>query len=231
MVFATKEVARTPSSLLSYYEKTDDKRNILSFSPPRILSRTDKGPVNSSSKPVSLLRYLVTRYSKPRDIVIDMLAGLSPLSEASILENRHCIVIERDHIQHRYIVERIRKAYQNVSDQTTDIATDGTEGDMKASLKWSKNNAAIIPFDEATKTQRRAGLVLETDSEEEDSETPVQVQLEVRLPELVTELQEVGEEDHDESDMEEVRSQEDQPEGEPQENSQSSDSSDHEDES
>lgn len=57
------------------------------------VSMTDCPYLNPTSKPVSMMRYFIEKFTQPGDVVLEVLAGLGPASEAAILEGRHAVAL------------------------------------------------------------------------------------------------------------------------------------------
>lgn len=130
-------------SIIDNFDEQDDHRNMWSFAPPRAVSRDRNGKfVNPATKPVSLMRHIVQLFSKTGDLVLDLLAGLGPLTEASIMEGRHVLTVEGDANQNSLIISRVTKVYAmsrrgNHLSQT-EKNTDGTRGSYQASIVWDQ---------------------------------------------------------------------------------------------
>lgn len=87
------------------FTPNEDRRNVFTFAAPKNVPLKNKldpnqdvtasAKLNGSTKPVSLLRYFIQKFSNPGDVVLDMLAGLGSASEAAILENRHAVAVEK----------------------------------------------------------------------------------------------------------------------------------------
>jgi site-specific DNA-methyltransferase (adenine-specific) len=82
-------------------------RNILEFN-----SHT-KG-FHPTQKPVELLRYLIRTYTIEGETVLDFASGSGSLGEASILENRNFICIEKDESWYNESVKRIEELNSTV---------------------------------------------------------------------------------------------------------------------
>jgi DNA methylase len=143
MVFACKNPFGAPP-LETLFVKGDDRRNMLSFTPPKTLPKGRNGvSLNRCTKPVALMRYLVNRFCKPGEMVLDLLAGLGPLTEAAVLEGRHCVTIERDNAQRQFIIDRLSRVYSNKEREDTEVATDGTVRDYKTTITYGPNGKVV----------------------------------------------------------------------------------------
>ena len=64
-----------------------------------------------TQKPISLIKELIEKHSKPNDIVLDTFAGSGTTAHAAIITNRKYIIVERD----KNYYEIIKKRIDNIS--------------------------------------------------------------------------------------------------------------------
>lgn len=72
-----------------------------------------KGKQHPTQKPVELLEYLITTYTKEGEIVLDFTAGSGTTGEACINLNRDFILIEKEPNYYEVIKERVGKIFKN----------------------------------------------------------------------------------------------------------------------
>jgi DNA modification methylase len=65
---------------------------------PNFISFNSKagGRLHPTEKPITLLKYLISLFSNPGDIILDPFAGSASLGEAAIITNRQAILVEQD---------------------------------------------------------------------------------------------------------------------------------------
>ena len=149
------------------------RRLLLSFPPHRLNPKAQDGKsLNLTSKPVSMMRYLVQKFTSPGNMVLDLLAGLGPTSEACLLDNRSVIVIERDieqmlFIQKRLSVDvmRLIEEARTKKEETIQQATDGSIGWIRSGMEWDASNT--IKFKKFKTKQQDQGVDMDGDEEEE----------------------------------------------------------------
>ena len=113
------------------------------FPPNRLhpISNTSGLPLNTTSKPVAMMRYLVQKFTSPGDMVLDLLAGLGPASEACFLDERSVIAVERDWEQMVFIHRRLTGDTTNIINAA--MALDTPEYPIKrasdSSIGWSRH--------------------------------------------------------------------------------------------
>ena len=102
-------VYRSVDGIEKYYDGTQHPCSVLPFR-----SEKDKG-LHPTLKPVGLMEWLIKTFTNEGDIVIDPFAGSGSTGVAAINTGRRFVGIEQDKKYFDIAVERINKAYAEVS--------------------------------------------------------------------------------------------------------------------
>lgn len=141
--------------------------------------------LNPTTKPVSMMRYLLRKFTDKGNLVLDLLSGLGPLAEACLLDERSVVVIERDREQRLFVHERLQirvpslfYAQQASSNWEPEVASDGSKGWERHNLVWNDNvlqrstgskSADNVPMVQGEENEEEAQPV-EEDSQRESAE-------------------------------------------------------------
>lgn len=92
---ATKDVVK---KVLAMYKEDKDETKYLQACVPNYVQNPLKvgNRIHPTEKPVPLLQYLVSLYSKPGDVVLDSFGGSGSSGEAAISLGRNAVLIERE---------------------------------------------------------------------------------------------------------------------------------------
>lgn len=92
---AKKDIVK---KVLAMYKEDADKAKYLQACVPNYVQNPLKvgNRIHPTEKPVPLLQYLVSLYSKPGDIVLDSFGGSGSSGEAAVSLGRNAVIIERE---------------------------------------------------------------------------------------------------------------------------------------
>lgn len=91
------------------YKKDKDGETYFQACVPNLVSFPLKtgNRIHKTEKPVNLLQYFISLYSKPGDVILDCFAGSGSTGKASLLLDRKPILIEREENHYNQIVKRL----------------------------------------------------------------------------------------------------------------------------
>lgn len=149
ILFITKKNRAVPF----YGDVGESRRPFLLFRPasPKALRELP------TTKPLPLMRHLLRTLTKPGDFVLDLLAGLGPLSEACLLDGRNCLAMEAVKANVDNIRHRCQKMLARLRSNTTDFGSDSTYRDIQCSVSWNDHVstcAVVVPEIAKTKVTK-----------------------------------------------------------------------------
>lgn len=104
------------------YEPTESRTNVFVFKtdPLRQCVRpqaTTKSVVNPAQKPLNLLLYLVSKFSKPDSVVFDLFSGTGTTAVAAALLGRSCVSVDNDDFQLDLVHSRVAAVFSSFQAQ------------------------------------------------------------------------------------------------------------------
>jgi DNA methylase len=128
-----------------HFDSNESRSMMFPFRATRLnpTNRETGKSLNPTTKPVSLMRFLLRKFTLEKTLVLDALAGLGSLAEACFLDKRSVVVVEADPEQRKFIQSRLKSKVASLllgnEDKELVKASDNSEGWERENLIWVNN--------------------------------------------------------------------------------------------